>query len=215
MLVFTISAISQRFCVLWHWGSWSEHINELRGQSVQEVWPQFIITLLTLWLTGAGMHITPGGRAVTRQGRLGKICQTWRGQAWTQREQLGRLWIKQQRIRESLIGNNTLIMGIYLIKTKNSLGSSIRPGLQYHKTIFKLTPKYTHNDTTQMIRTTSSLRSHMKQNFKELMMVKKYIFLQSHSFKRSQCLVNWASQCRVKQGMKINEIIMNTSKNWW
>ena len=98
------------------------------------------------------MHITPGGRAVTRQGRHGEFCQTWRGQAWTQREQLGRLWIKQQRIRESLIGNNTLIMGIYLIKTKNSLGSSIRPGLQYHKTIFKLTPKYTHNDTTQMIR---------------------------------------------------------------
>ena len=100
------------------------------------------------------MHITPGGLTVTRQGRLVRFVKLGKDRPG-HGEQLGRLWIKQQRIRESLIGNNTLIMGIYLIKTKNSLGSSIRPGLQYHKTIFKLTPKYTHNDTTQMIRTTS------------------------------------------------------------
>ena len=99
------------------------------------------------------MHITPGGKAVTREGRLGGICQTWSGQAWamaTIRQGFG-----LNSSGSQLNSNNTLIMGIYLIKTKNSLGSSIRPEEQYQKTIFKLTPKYTHNDTAQMIRTTS------------------------------------------------------------
>ena len=72
------------------------------------------------------MHITPGGRAATTEGRRGGICQTRSGQARTVAT------IRQQGFGlnssgSQLNSNNTLIMGIYLIKTKNSsLGSSIR-----------------------------------------------------------------------------------------
>ena len=63
------------------------------------------------------MHITPGGRAVTTEGRRGEICQTWSGQAGavaTIRQGFG-----LNSSASQLNSNNTLIMGIYLIKTKN------------------------------------------------------------------------------------------------
>ena len=70
------------------------------------------------------MHITTGGRAVTSEGRQGELCQTWSGQAWT-------LTIRQgfglNSSGSQLNSNNTLIMGIYLIKPKIALDHQLDP----------------------------------------------------------------------------------------